>query len=529
MRLFEPSARPLVRTWRIATAARVFVLALATGQLLGVHSGEPPVGILLALAVVAAACCVAELPLGTSSALFVPVAEGVVAAVLLALASPAPDPLLVYLVLPAVVAGVRYGARAALVAWAATSVAVTATGVVAASLGAPGLHPAGVLPWLVVGLGVGLLAAQQTRAARELATARAPYVAVHRLVGELHSLVSAEALDLDLGSLCRAAQDEARTATGAARSGVWVGVGEPELVAGHGSPRPADLRLAVACIEAAGVVTDDDAAAVPLRMGAHVFGALLLAGTDLDRRALASAQERVDEYAVRLDTALLVDGVRSSATADERRRLARDIHDGVAQRIVALGYLADDLAAEVEGSAAGRLVEDVRREVEKVVDELRFSVYDLQDDLDGADGVSGALSSYVQELSRRSGLRVHLSLDERGERLPRRVETELVRIAREAIGNVHRHARAVNLWVSLTTDGEEIRLVVEDDGVGRTVPRQGHYGLHTMRERAERVGADLAIEARQDGGTTVTLRSLPTRTVLTVEEGNHRDQRLARR
>jgi signal transduction histidine kinase len=83
-------------------------------------------------------------------------------------------------------------------------------------------------------------------------------------------------------------------------------------------------------------------------------------------------------------------------------------------------------------------------------------------------------------------------------------------IAQEAISNVRQHAGAINLWVSLTTDVHEVRLVVEDDGTGTVAPRAGHYGLQGMRERGELVGATLEIGVRPDGGTAVTLQMSAT-------------------
>ncbi len=228
------------------------------------------------------------------------------------------------------------------------------------------------------------------------------------------------------------------------------------------------------------------------------------------RPSSALCSSRSTEQAIRLDTALLLDGVRSLATTEERNRLARDIHDGVAQQLVSLGYLADDLAALSENPAAQQGADDLRAEVTRLVSALRFSVFDLRHDLDDGRTLSGALSDYVRQLSTHSDLRVHLTLDERGSRLPRRAEEELLRIAQEAIGNVHKHARAINLWVSLSTDGTDVRLTVEDDGVGSAAPRPGHYGLHTMRERARRINADLEVGVRHDGGTVVTLQSRPS-------------------
>jgi signal transduction histidine kinase len=267
--------------------------------------------------------------------------------------------------------------------------------------------------------------------------------------------------------------------------------------------------------------------AVPLRAGGATFGVVLLETLqEVTPAGLALAQSGADEVAFRLETALLLDCVRCHATTEERRRLARDIHDGVAQRIVSLAYLADEIVAVAPGAEVAHLAEVLRAEVDKVVEELRFSVLDLRDERPG--GASAALSEYVHELSRHSDLRVHLSLDERGARLSRRTEAEVVRIAQEAIGNAHRHAQAINLWVTLATDGADVRLVVEDDGIGHAGARAGHVGLHTMRERAARIAADLQIGERQDGGTVVTLRSQSSSTTVKERERDG-DDRLARR
>jgi signal transduction histidine kinase len=281
------------------------------------------------------------------------------------------------------------------------------------------------------------------------------------------------------------------------------------------------------CLQRGQVTSSGGLVAVPLRAGGTTFGAVLLETLqEVTPARLALAQSGADEVAFRLETALLLDCVRCRATTEERRRLARDIHDGVAQRIVALAYLADEIVAEAPGAGVAHVAEELRAEVDRVVEELRFSVLDLRDERPG--GASAALSEYVHQLSRHSDLRVHLSLDERGSRLPRRTEAEVVRIAQEAIGNAHRHAQAINLWVTLATDGADVRLVVEDDGIGHAGARAGHVGLHTMRERAERIGADLRIGERQDGGTVVALRSRAAAAF--AEEGvRDGDHRLARR
>ena len=102
---------------------------------------------------------------------------------------------------------------------------------------------------------------------------------------------------------------------------------------------------------------------------------------------------------------------------------------------------------------------------------------------------------------------MHLSLAESGPPLAARTATEVLRVAQEAIGNVRKHARADNLWVTLESDGSRLSLEVRDDGVGNAGPRDHHWGLQTMRERAKAVGAELDITTRPDGGTVVSLRS----------------------
>jgi signal transduction histidine kinase len=107
-------------------------------------------------------------------------------------------------------------------------------------------------------------------------------------------------------------------------------------------------------------------------------------------------------------------------------------------------------------------------------------------------------------------LRVNLTLDESGPALPPRTESELLRVAQEAIGNVRKHARAENLWVRLVSDGTTLLLEVEDDGVGNARPKDRHWGLQSMQERAAGIDASLEVTSRQDGGTVVRLHSPPS-------------------
>jgi len=146
--------------------------------------------------------------------------------------------------------------------------------------------------------------------------------------------------------------------------------------------------------------------------------------------------------------------VRSLATNEERQRLAREIHDGVAQELVMVGYGIDNALAVVpeEAADAAEELRALRAEVTRVITELRLSLFELRSEVDRHGGLAAAISEYARTVGASGGLRVHMSLDESTARLPSAVEAELLRIAQEAMTNARKHAGASNLWVTCTVD-----------------------------------------------------------------------------
>lgn len=505
-------------TWRITTAIRVFALALAVGTVLGDGRFVESVPMVVVLALVAALTSLLEWSTRDHPTYWLVVGEAVVVPALV-VSTQSMAEFGAYLAVPPIVAGVRHGIvttlNVTLLSWitVATSLAADPT-----TRSLEGLGQA--LPWLLIGPGVGSLASWQSRSTRDLAARQAPYAAAHHLMVRIHHLATSGNVGLDSGTLATDLDTAMRRVTGGARSTIFMV--EPDqslraLNAGQDADRLAQ-EIAVAPED-----RTPGAAVVALRGAQQVLGYCVVVGVprwtqDLDNRT----QEVADEFAVRLDTALLFDEVRSLATSEERNRIAREMHDGVAQEIVGLGYIVDEIESISEQEQTRELASALRDEITRLVSEIRFSIFDLRHQV-AEGGLASSLADYAHEVSHSSGLRVHLTLAESGPPLPRRIATETLRVAQEAMSNVRKHAGARNLWVSFESDGRNLHLRVEDDGVGNAEPRDHHWGLQTMHERAAGMNARLEVAPRVDGGTVVTLA---TPTTLTPEgdtaHGHHR-------
>jgi two-component system, NarL family, sensor histidine kinase UhpB len=200
------------------------------------------------------------------------------------------------------------------------------------------------------------------------------------------------------------------------------------------------------------------------------------------------------------------------AQEDERRRIAREMHDQFGEQLTALarriGMLKDACAADGELREQIDALEAVAHQIDRDVDHL---VWELRptalDDL----GLRAALTNYVQDWSKRVGISAHLHTSGLwNDRLPTEAETTLYRIAQEALTNVAKHSRAGTVEVILERRSDHVLLIVEDDGVGfspgvHDAEMQG-FGLLGMQERAALVGAKLQIESAAGQGTTILVR-----------------------
>jgi signal transduction histidine kinase len=330
-------------------------------------------------------------------------------------------------------------------------------------------------------------------------------------MSQLHDLASRGEVGLDSVKLSTELVGRLREGTGASGVAVYGHAwGQPLIqLAGHG-----DTTSLASHALGANHQRANDVLVVGMRGAGHQLGSVVLRraeGWDPDSRG--TAQSVADEFALRLDTAVLFDEVRRLATTEERKRIAREMHDGVAQELVALGYVVDEIASVSEEPETLVLASGLREEISRVVAEIRYSILDLRHHV-AEHRLSGALADYVHQVTQDMDLRVNLVLDESGPALSPRTESELLRVAQEAIGNVRKHARADNLWVTLVSDGTSLLLEVEDDGIGNAQPKDRHWGLQSMHERAAGIEASLEVIPRDGGGTVVRLHSPPQHTAL---------------
>jgi signal transduction histidine kinase len=247
--------------------------------------------------------------------------------------------------------------------------------------------------------------------------------------------------------------------------------------------------------------------ALPLLVGTDMVGVLVVdTGRPVGAGKLAELAALLGERALPLHTAMLFDQVRTLATVEERHRLAREIHDGVAQEVASLAYLVDDLAAAPAAARVARTAH-LRGELTRIVDDLRMSIFDLRSHVGRTSSLGSVLGDYLLEVGSRSGTAVVLKLDETPERLRPEVAEQLLRIVQEAVTNARKHSGAANLWVTCVVRPPAAHVIVEDDGSGICeTGRANSFGVGIMRERAGRIGATLEISGRAGGGTRVSVR-----------------------
>ncbi|MFI8951801.1 sensor histidine kinase [Streptomyces sp. NPDC053750] len=227
-------------------------------------------------------------------------------------------------------------------------------------------------------------------------------------------------------------------------------------------------------------------------------------------RTNTALQQALDENAA-LHAQLLVQA-REAGVADERRRLAAEIHDTLAQGLTGIIAQLQVVANTSDPDLAREHVDRATALARHSLGEARRSVHNLAPVALAEDGLPEALRSTVTEWGERMGVQVRFTATGTTEPLHDEVAATLLRIAQEALSNTARHAAAERVGVTLSYMGDEVTLDIRDDGRGfdpraeRERTPSGGFGLDGMRARAERIAGSLTVEAEPGHGTAVSAR-----------------------
>ena len=494
---------------RVALAARVFTLAALTS--LAALAG--PAYLVGALLVALAACTAIAVSFLTRLPHWqIALGEGVLVAGVAVGTHPHEATVTPYVVIPALIAALDHGRRG--LAWVVgleLTTLVVSWAVVERDWDRA--MAVSAFTWLATALGVGLMGLVVRRPAG--AEAEAPYRSAVALIRRLEALSGRLSGGLDAVSIAEQVMAEAEDVAATRAAGVFVrapggGMAPLRYTAGTQAGAMAWAEeLSARCWEYEAMLLREQHVALPLMANDEMIAVLVLdtlsAMTSTDALALRS---RLATHAVQLQAALLFGRVRETATSQERQRIAREVHDGIAQDVASLGYLVDNLAVGATDPSQQEQIGVLRAELTRVVTELRHSIFDLRHEMAAGAGLGESLSAYANHVGTTSRMTVHVTLDEEGPRLPGDVEFELLRIGQEAMSNARKHSGGENLWLRCTVRSPYAEVEVRDDGSHAHTPRVDSQGLKIMRERSRSVAADLVVEEPSEGrrGTRVLVR-----------------------
>jgi signal transduction histidine kinase len=230
---------------------------------------------------------------------------------------------------------------------------------------------------------------------------------------------------------------------------------------------------------------------------ALVLQAALIAALLLQRAHRRRAEREAEGLAGRLVT----------AHEDERRRLARELHDDVTQRLAGLAIEAAELEGHTKTSANGDAAHSIREGLVELGEDVHALSYRLHPSVIEDLGLVEALRIECDRVANQGPLRVNFDCKDIPKRLPVDAALCLFRVAQEALRNVERHARAKNVDVSVKRKDGGVALAVRDNGAGFDTSRAGErasLGLASMRERVRLLGGRLQIESGPGNGTSLS-------------------------
>lgn len=260
----------------------------------------------------------------------------------------------------------------------------------------------------------------------------------------------------------------------------------------------------------------NSAAVAPLMVSNELLGALVMISGKpklFQPRQASFFSAIAHQAALAINNAQLYAQVQEMAVLEERYRLSREIHDGLAQTLSSLGWHLDHLATLLTNGQLDRLEKGLassRRMVREAYMNVREAIDGLRLQSEHEGGMAAALQEYIADFEDRTGIGTSLEIGTESVSFSAETELQLMRIVQEALVNTRKHGSASHVWVRLQTQENKagLTLTIADDGCGfdPALPRgRKHLGLSTMRERAQSQGGDFSVVTGPKQGTRITV------------------------
>jgi len=246
---------------------------------------------------------------------------------------------------------------------------------------------------------------------------------------------------------------------------------------------------------------------VPVRVHGEVYGILYLTNKKTAPEFSEDDEELVHALAMAAGTAIenarLHGLVRDRALTEDRDRIARDLHDSVIQRLFAIGLSLQGTARLVERPEAVMRIGEAIEKLDETIRQLRKAIFDIELTIN-KEGLHPKVLDLVHELRPVLGLLPQVSFSGPVDTaVSAALVEEVLAVLREALTNVGKHAHASQVVITIAA-GDELRLVVADDGDGIGDGNAAGLGLKNLRQRAERLGGSVELGTSREGGTRLT-------------------------
>jgi NarL family two-component system sensor histidine kinase YdfH len=219
---------------------------------------------------------------------------------------------------------------------------------------------------------------------------------------------------------------------------------------------------------------------------------------------LETANRQLSEYAAQVEELTI---------SQERQRMARELHDTLAQGLAGLILQLEAADGYLEGgnqAQARTVVQQAMQRARTTLQEARRAIQALRPEILEQGNLVDALGHEVDQFAATAGIRATLEVSGEPPEAPAGMTLDILRIVQEALSNVGRHAQAGHVWVRLSRDDGALQVLVQDDGLGFDPAagrqRPGCFGLAGMQERAERIGGSLQVESEPGQGARLVLR-----------------------